>query len=80
MKVEEYMDCLPSNYVPKKGTKGERNHAYLYLMQLPPQDFSPDSCHQLTEIEKRRLVKSADKRRTKSSGVGVVTRLTDKKV
>lgn len=72
------MKCLPEDHVPLIGTIGEMTHARLYLNQLPSQDFNPDACHKLTDIEQRRLVKFADRRRTKASGVGTVLWLSSK--
>ena len=72
------MKCLPEDHRPLLCTIGEMTHARLYLNQLPSQDFDPESCHKLTDIERRRLVKFADRRRTKAAGVGAVTWLSSK--
>ena len=69
------MSCLPNDHVPLRGSEGERMRARLYLNQLPPHDTNPASCHKLSDLEKKRLVKFAERRKNKSSSVGNVVML-----
>lgn len=69
------MSCLPNEYVPLRGSEGERMRARLYLNQLPPHDTNPASCHTLSDLEKKRLLKFAERRKSRSSGVGKVVML-----
>ena len=39
-------------------------------MQMPPQDTDPDACSKLTDIERKRLVKIAEKNKSRACGLG----------
>eukprot|EP00731_Ephydatia_muelleri_P032074 Em0023g581a len=71
--VELYMKSLPDEYVPAKGTPGALWRIQQYTTQLPAYDFDSGACHQMTDLEKRRLIKFAEKRRSQSEGRGRVS-------
>lgn len=66
------MDSLPEEHVPLRGSKGEEKRNRLYLHQLPLHDLDPEACHKMTEIEKKRLVRFADKFKKNACGVGII--------
>lgn len=76
----QYMNSLPDEYVPLRDTKGERMRNKLYLEQLPRHDVDPTVCHDMTDTEKKRLVKIAEKWKTKACGAGTVVTANDSKV
>ena len=51
-----------------------------FLKQLPAYDTCPDVCHDLSDLEKKRMVKFVDMRRKKFFGVGEVETLLESKV
>ena len=65
-----YMNSLPYGYIPIKGSDGEKRRNKAYLMQLPPQDSNPDACSKLNDVERRRLIKIAEKHKSRACGVG----------
>lgn len=67
------MKSLPDEYVPAKGTPGALWRIQQYTTQLPAYDFDSGACHQMTDLEKRRLIKFAEKRRSQSEGRGRVS-------
>ncbi len=71
------MEELPVEVRPVRGSPGENYRAQQFVHQLPLYDFSPDKCHQLSEFEKRLMVKFTDKRAKKFHGVGVVEKNED---
>lgn len=70
--VELYMKSLPIEYVPMKGTPGALWRLQQYTTQLPAYDFDCGACHKMTDLEKRRFVKFAEKRRGQCEGKGHV--------
>lgn len=67
------MKSLPVEYVPMKGTPGALWRIQQYTAQLPPYDFDSGACHKMTDLEKRRLIKFAEKRRSQCEGRGRVS-------
>ena len=74
------MNSLPDEVVPLRGTAGEERRSKLYLEQLPPHDVDSAMCHDMTDTEKRRLVKIAEKWKKKACGVGTVVIANELKV
>ena len=74
------MECLPKDRAPLRGSEGEKKRNQLYLEQLPPHDLDPALCHDMSDIEKKRLIKIADKNKARACGVGGISIATGKKV
>lgn len=74
------MKSLPSEYVPTKGTPGALWRVQQYTKQLPNYDFDCGACHKMTDLEKRRFIKFADKRRSQSEGKGLVRATSAKEI
>ena len=66
------MESLPEELVPLKGSPGEEHRKQQYIRQLPAYDFSPDHCHALTDLEKRRMLKISERRKKTFLGTGRV--------
>lgn len=66
------MKCLPDDYVPLCGSEGEKRRKEMYAKQLPPHDLDPDLCHAMTDVERKRLTKLADKIKVRACGAGTV--------
>lgn len=78
--VKRYMECLPKDRAPLRGSEGEKKRNQLYLEQLPPHDLDPALCHDMSDIEKKRLIKIADKNKARACSVGGISIATGKKV
>ena len=74
------MQCLPDEYVPLFGSKGEEWREKEFMKQLPAYDTCPEACHDMTDIDKKRMTKFADMRRKKMFGVGEIETLLEHKV
>ena len=70
--VDQYMASLPKESVPLKGSNGEIDRLRRFHRQLPPYDWNPEACHKLSELESKRFLKLAEKRRRTAYGVGSV--------
>ena len=80
LQVEKYMDCLPKNCIPFKGSKVEQQRKHLLYYQHPPHDTNVEYCHQMPELEKKRMKKFVE-RCSNSFGIGKVSGLaSDTKV
>ena len=64
------MDSLPYGYIPVKGSDGELKRNKGYITQMPPQDSDPDACSRLSDTERKRLIKIAEKNKSRACGVG----------
>ncbi|XP_019644167.1 PREDICTED: prickle-like protein 3 [Branchiostoma belcheri] len=72
-KLEEYMNALPDDRVPRIGTSGERARQRNLVLQLPLQDFDEDFCgSELTDAERRDFKLFRQKRDYQSYGMGTV--------
>lgn len=67
------MSSLPKECVPLKGSQGEKHRAQQFLHQLPAYDSSPEVCHKMTELEKKRMLKFVERRKNKFFGIGTVS-------
>ena len=70
LKVEKYMQSLPPECVPAVGAEGESYRRTQCFTQLPLYDFSLEACHKMSDLEKKRMGKFTERRRTKFFGVG----------
>ena len=66
------MQSLPRECVPAVGTEGESYRRTQCFTQLPLYDFSLEACHKMSDLEKKRMGKFTERRRTKFFGVGKV--------
>ena len=66
------MSSLPEDCVPLKGKPGEAHRARQFSLQLPTHDASPEACHKLSDLEKKRLLKFVERRKSKNFGVGSI--------
>lgn len=64
------MQSLPSECVPAVGTEGESYRRTQCFHQLPLYDFSLEACHKMSNLEKKRMGKFTERRRTRFIGVG----------
>lgn len=80
VQVEQYMQCIPEECVPLHGSKGEEWRENQYMKQLPAYDTCPDACHDMTDIDKKRMNKFVDMRRKKFFGIGDIETLLESKV
>ena len=74
------MGCLPEDHVPLRESEGEKRRNRLYIEQLPPHDLDPELCHPMSDVEKKRLTKIADKFKAHACGVGAINSATSQKV
>ena len=74
------MQCLPEECVPLFGSKGEEWRVKEFMQQLPAYDTCPEACHDMADIDKKRMIKFADMRRKKFFGVGEIETLLECKV
>lgn len=70
------MACLPKSSVPIKGSKAEKQRCELYSHQHPRHDISIEFCHDLSEVEKKRMATFVRKF-TKMGGIGEVFVMTE---
>ena len=78
--VEQYMQCFPTECVPLFGSKGEEWREGEFMKQLPAYDTCPEACHDMADIDKKRMIKFVDMRRKKCFGVGEIEVLSECKV
>ena len=52
--VEEYMEQLDNNKIPKLAGVGDKHRALQLMVQLPKQDLAEEFCRQLREPTQRR--------------------------
>lgn len=78
--VEQYMHCLPEECVPLFGSKGEEWREREFTQQLPAYDTCPEACHDMADIDKKRMTKFVDMRRKKFFGIGEIETLLESKV
>ena len=78
--MEQYWQCMPEECVPLYGSQGVDWRENQFLKQLPAYDTCPDVCHDMSDLEKKRMVKFVDMRRKKFFGVGEVETLLECKV
>ena len=76
LKVEQYMGCLPKEKVPLRGSDGDKLRIQQFTRQLPTYDNSLDACHKMTDLEKKRMTKLIERRKTKFFGTGEVDTMT----
>ena len=74
------MQCLPEECVPLFGSKGEEWRVKEFMQQLPAYDTCPEACHDMADIDKKRMIRFADMRRKKFFGVGEIETLLECKV
>ena len=70
------MECLPKNCRPYKGTKAEKQRQEHFRYQHPLHDANPEFCHQISDVEKKKMLKFSEKR-ARCFGVGKVLVVTD---
>lgn len=66
------MDCLPNNCIPYKGSKAEQQRQDRLKYQHPSHDSNVEYCHEMPELERKRLKKFGE-RRAKYFGIGKVS-------
>ena len=74
------MQCLPEERIPLFGSKGEEWRESEFMQQLPAYDTCPEACHDMADIDKKRMTKFVDMRRKKFFGVGEIETLLECKV
>lgn len=74
------MQCLPADYIPIRGSKGENQRLRSFMKQHPAYDILPDTCHKMAELDKKRMKKFVEKHKTKFLGVGELGIELDQKV
>ena len=74
------MQCLPEECVPLFGSKGQEWRERVFMQQLPAYDTCPEACHDMEDVDKKRMTKFADMRRKKFFGVGEIETLLECKV
>lgn len=70
------MLSLPKNCRPYKGSKAELYRYERLKYQHPLQDTSEDFCHELNELEKKRISRFGKKRIQECFGIGKVFVMT----
>ena len=66
------MECLPKNCVPHKGSKAEEQRQSQLKYQHPSHDVNMECCHEMPELEKKRMKRFGEKR-MKFFGMGRVS-------
>ncbi len=66
------MASLPQNCVPLRGSKVEQERLKRITHQHPHHDSNIEYCHVMPDIEKKRMIKFAERRKKKFSGIGKV--------
>ena len=67
-----YMQSLPREVVPLRGSKGEKHRIEQYMRQLPAYDHSLAACHKMEDLDKKRMTKFIDRTKRRFFGVGAV--------
>lgn len=70
------MLCLPKNCRPYKGSKAEQQRQERLKYQHPLHDASAEFCHELSELEQKRILKLGKRRIEECFGVGKVFVMT----
>ena len=70
------MASLPKNCVPLRGSKAERERLRRITYQHPQHDSNIEYCHDMPDLEKKRMVKFTERRKKKFFGIGKVFVLT----
>lgn len=68
--AQEFIECLPKDKQPIKGTDGAQYRRKQLMRQLPPHDQEPSACHDLTPQEKQEMDVFVTQYRQKALGVG----------
>lgn len=71
------MSCLPKNWRPYKGSKAEQQREEIFKYQHPLHDASAQFCHNISDVEKKRMLKFGEKRIRECFGVGKVFVMAD---
>ncbi|KAK2182432.1 hypothetical protein NP493_354g03033 [Ridgeia piscesae] len=72
-KVDDYMDQLDNNKIPKVGSVGEKYRDLQLMLQLPKQDLAADFCKQLSgAVERKAFNEFIDLRDSAAMDVGFV--------
>lgn len=66
------MSCLPKNCQPLNGSKAEHRREEHFKHQNPLQDASVEFCHEISDLEKKRMLKFGERRIKNCFGVGKV--------
>ena len=74
------MQCIPEECIPLFGSKGEEWRENQFMKQLPAYDTCIDACHDMADLDKKRMTRFVDARRKKFFGVGEVEILPESKV
>lgn len=74
------MQCLPKEFIPVRGSNGEKQRVKLFMIQLPAHDSIPEACHKMAELDKKRMRKFVDRRKNKYFGVGEIGMELDEEV
>ena len=71
--VDDYMDQLDNNKIPKVGSVGEKYRDLQLMLQLPKQDLAADFCKQLSgAVERKAFNEFIDLRDSAAMDVGFV--------
>ena len=76
VQVEQYMQCLPKDKVPLRGSRGEKHRIQQFMQQLPVYDSNLDACHKMADLDKKRMGKFVDRTKRRFFGVGSVDKMT----
>lgn len=72
-----YMQSLPKEVVPLRGSKGEKHRIEQYMQQLPAYDYSLVACHKMEDLDKKRMTKFIDRTKKRFFGIGAVGVMAD---
>ena len=70
--AQEFIESLPQEKQPIKGTEGAQYRRKQLMRQLPPHDQEPTACHDLTQQEKKEMDVFVTQYRQQALGVGNV--------
>nr|XP_039264905.1 testin-like [Styela clava] len=70
--AKQFIESLPKEKQPIKGTEGGQYRRKQLMRQLPPHDQEPSACHDLTSQEKQEMDVFVTQYREKALGVGNV--------
>lgn len=70
------MECLPQNCVPYRDTKAKQLREERFSYQHPLHDVYHEYCHDMPEIEKKRMSKFGERRFKHFFGMGKVLVVT----
>lgn len=77
--AQRYMESLPKESQPIKGTAGAQTRNQAMQRQLPDHDQHPEACHNLTEKEKEKMNEFVQTYKDQAVGIGEVEEINKPK-